>query len=55
MSWMSKLVCNIRNFDSITLDLLVAQDNELFDSWISEVIANFNSVIEELKQLDEAK
>lgn len=55
MSWMSKLVCNIRNFDSITLDLLVAQDNELFDSWISEVIANFNSVIEEFKQLDEAK
>ena len=55
MSWMSKLVCNIRNFDSITLDLLVAQDNDLFDSWISEVIANFNSVIEEFKQLDEAK
>lgn len=55
MSWMSKLVCNIRNFDSITLDLLVAQDNELFDSWISEVIANFNSVIEEFKKLDEAK
>ncbi|MCY6410909.1 PD-(D/E)XK nuclease family protein [Acinetobacter sp. VNH17] len=55
MSWMSKLVCNIRNFDSITLDLLVTQDNELFDSWIGEVIANFNSVIEEFKQLDEAK
>ena len=55
MSWMSKLVCNIRNFDSKTLDLLVTQDNEIFDRWIGEVIANFNSVIEEFKQLDEAK
>ena len=40
---------------SKTLDLLVTQDNEIFDRWIGEVIANFNSVIEEFKQLDEAK
>lgn len=53
MSWMSKSVCNIRNFDSITLDLLVTQDNEIFDNWICEIIANFNFVIEEFKQLDE--
>ena len=55
MPWVSKLVCNIRNFDSITLDLLVTQDNEIFDSWIYEVIANFNSIIEEFKEIDEAQ
>ena len=49
--WMSKYVCNFRNFDAKTIEIIIAKENENFQNFVLESNADFNNVIEKLKSL----
>lgn len=48
---MSKYVCNFRNFDAVTIEIIIAKENENFQNFVLESNAAFNNVIEKLKSL----